>query len=159
MVLRQALRDAHNLGMVQQNVMERTRTPKRSKSEPVRALTVDELHLIMNAMPDRLRRLTLFLAYSGLRRGEVCGLSWDDVDMRAGTIQVRRQVVPIHGNPVVEDVKTKAGRRQFVLAPQAVDLLKTQKMVQEEDRLAAGSTYDNPEGLRPAMCCISSVRS
>src|SRR5262249_46208494 len=56
-----------------------------------------------------------FLLAYGLRRGEVLGLSWDDVDFAQGVIHVRRQVVRAGGRLHLGPVKTTAGVRELPL--------------------------------------------
>ena len=65
---------------------------------------------------------TLLLAY-GLRRGEILGLSWDDVDFDQGVIHVRRQVVRAGGQLHLGPVKTTAGVRELPLLEIARDAL------------------------------------
>ena len=59
-------------------------------------------------------------AYTGLRRGELCGLAWDAVDLDAGAVHVVRQVVVVRGGKQLqEEPKTSAGRRDVPLVVQA----------------------------------------
>jgi integrase len=54
--------------------------------------------------------LVRLAAVTGLRRGELCGLRFDDFDAEAGTLAVRRQIVLVDGQPVVSPTKTRATR-------------------------------------------------
>jgi integrase len=57
-----------------------------------------------------------YLALSGLRRGEVAGLKWDDVDLDAGTLTVARNRVQVGSQTVVENTpKTPSSRRTLPL--------------------------------------------
>jgi integrase len=64
----------------------------------------------------------LLLAY-GLRRGEVLGLSWQDVDMGNGVIRIRQQLVRAGGRLRLGPVKSAAGRRELPLIGIAHDVL------------------------------------
>ncbi len=64
---------------------------------------------------------------TGLRRGELLGLKWEDIDMQQGIIRVRRQVSRIDGKIVEAPLKTKNSYRAVTISPQAVEVLKTQK--------------------------------
>jgi integrase len=48
---------------------------------------------------------------SGMRRGELCGLRWVDVDLDGGTISVKRSITAVQNKVVADVVKTKRSRR------------------------------------------------
>ena len=64
---------------------------------------------------------------TGLRRGELLGLKWEDIDMKQGIIRVRRQISRIDSKIVEAPLKTKNSYRAVTISPQAVEVLKTQK--------------------------------
>lgn len=64
---------------------------------------------------------------TGLRRGELLGLKWEDIDLTAGVIRVRRQVSRIDGKIVEAPLKTKNAYRTVTISPQAVEVLNAQK--------------------------------
>ena len=64
---------------------------------------------------------------TGLRRGELLGLKWEDIDLTAGVIRVRRQVSRIDGKIVEAPLKTKNAYRMVTISPQAIEVLNTQK--------------------------------
>lgn len=64
---------------------------------------------------------------TGLRRGELLGLKWSDIDWENGVITVRRQVARVDGQIVEAPLKTKNSYRAVSISPQAVEVLKTQK--------------------------------
>jgi integrase len=83
----------------------------------------------------------------GLRRGEGLGLSWDDLDWEAGTVQVRRQVQAISAKVVVSEyTKTDAGRRTLPIAPTLLDRLRAHQCNQAEERALMGPDW-NKRGL------------
>lgn len=90
-------------------------TPK-----PVSALEGDELARFLACAGDH-RPLFEFLAYTGLRIGEGLGLTWADVDYENGLIRVHRQLTRhrVHG-----PLKTPAGKREVMLAPAILKLLR-----------------------------------
>ncbi|MCU7804225.1 MAG: tyrosine-type recombinase/integrase [Candidatus Thiodiazotropha sp. (ex Lucinoma borealis)] len=71
----------------------------------------------------RIRNLLQFAFFSGLRTSELFGLMWGDVDWRHGVIRVQRAVV----ERKLKETKTKAGTRDIILLPSALDALKDQK--------------------------------
>ncbi|MFG6353737.1 MAG: site-specific integrase, partial [Oscillospiraceae bacterium] len=64
---------------------------------------------------------------TGLRRGELLGLKWEDIDWENGTIQVRRQIARIDGEVVEAPLKTKNSYRSVSIGQDAVQILKEQQ--------------------------------
>lgn len=64
---------------------------------------------------------------TGLRRGELLGLKWEDIDWEQGTIQVRRQIARIDGEVVEAPLKTKNSYRSVSIGQDAVEILKDQQ--------------------------------
>ena len=69
---------------------------------------------------------------TGLRRGELLGLKWQDVDWKNGIIKVRRQVARIDGEIVEAPLKTKNSYRAVTISQQAIEVLKQQKAKTKE---------------------------
>jgi integrase len=67
------------------------------------------------AKPDPLYAAFVVLIFYGLRRGEALGLRWEDIDLDAGTIQIRMQLQRIRGELLLSPVKTQAGSRDLPL--------------------------------------------
>ena len=64
---------------------------------------------------------------TGLRRGELLGLKWTDVDWKNGVIKVRRSIARMNGEIVESTLKTKNSYRAVTISQQAIEVLKTQK--------------------------------
>ena len=64
---------------------------------------------------------------TGLRRGELLGLKWQDIDWKNGIIKVRRQIARVDGQIVEAPLKTKNSYRTVTISPQAIEVLKQQK--------------------------------
>ncbi len=64
---------------------------------------------------------------TGLRRGELLGLKWSDIDWKNGIIKVKRQVARVDGKVTEAPLKTKNSYRTVTISPQAVEVLKQQK--------------------------------
>jgi integrase len=90
---------------------------------------------------DRLGSLWLLAASSGLRRGELLGASWHDLDLEAATLTVRSTRVAYGSLVVTKEPKTARSRRTIPLSPRTVDALRTWKARQGRERLAAGAAY------------------
>ena len=84
--------------------------------------------------------------HTGLRRGELLGLRWTDVDLDAGTLTVRRSL-DVDGTFKVP--KNKAARRTLKLTPRALDALKTHKVHQNGERLQVGARWKDHDLVFP----------
>jgi len=83
---------------------------------------------------DRLAQLWRVFAMTGMRRGEVCGLRWEDVDLERGRLSVRRALIP-HGDGVItSELKTAKGRRQIALDAATLEAFKAQALQQLADQ-------------------------
>ena len=75
-----------------------------------RALTADEIALVTD-FQHRARPAVMMMLYAGLRKGELLALTWDDIDLEAGTVTVNKSVEYIGETPRVKAPKTTAGCR------------------------------------------------
>ena len=85
-----------------------------------------------------------YLALSGLRRGEIAGLMWSDVDFDAGTITVARSRVELGGGPTTvleNEPKTKASRRTLPLDEGLLALLRRASARYAQEKLALGAAH------------------
>ena len=64
---------------------------------------------------------------TGLRRGELLGLQWEDLDLERGSLRVKRQIARINGEVVEAPLKTKNAYRTLPLAKDTIDVLNQQK--------------------------------
>ena len=64
---------------------------------------------------------------TGLRRGELLGLKWGDIDWKNGVIKVKRQIARVDGKVIEAPLKTKNSYRTVTISPQAVEVLKQQR--------------------------------
>ena len=104
--LRAALEDAMREEMLDKNVAELVQASDAVKAERV-PLTVDEMRILLKATrDDRLYAMFVVLALLGMRRSEMLGLRWEDVDLARGTLQVRRGLHRIGGKLQLMATKT-----------------------------------------------------
>jgi integrase len=150
--LRRALSDAVRDGLVHRNVAALARPPRvaRRTIEPGRDyLDASQLRrLLAVATEYRIGALITVATTTGLRQGELLGLSWDDVDWTARTLTVRRSMARAWGGGYeLAETKTNRSRRSVHLAAAAVDALRREEREQAAARHAAGSAWQDRDRL------------
>jgi integrase len=83
---------------------------------------------------------------TGLRRGELLGLRWSDLDLKAGTLTVNQSIERIKGKVAFKAPKTNKSRRSITLPAVTVQALQEYRAAQAEERLKLGLGRD-PRGL------------
>ena len=95
------------------------------KGREMKVLTPEEIQrLLIQAREDGCYELLLLELATGLRRGEILALQWDDLNFRTGALRVERQVHRVKGELVVSQPKTKAGNRTVLLPAPVLKVLK-----------------------------------
>jgi integrase len=104
-----------------------------------RTLTADEMFTILDH--DCRDRHLWALALYGLRRGEIAGLRWANVDLKAKTVSVVENRVVVGEEVVVDTPKSKASNRALPMPDEVVEVLRAARKRQAEERLAFGQGY------------------
>lgn len=143
--LRSAYRYAVNNGLLASDPIRSVRPPRASRPQ-LRVWTPDDARAFLDATrSDRLGWAWSLLLTRGPRRGEVCGMRWDDIDFEAGVWRISRTRIIANGKAVEGIPKTAAGRRPVPLDELLLGLLRAYKVRQATEQLAAGESY-NAEG-------------
>ena len=90
---------------------------------------------------DDLYTVWLTAAMTGARRGELLGLTWEDIDLEAAQLTIRRAHVEVGGEIRESKPKTTSGIRTIALDPETVSTLKRHSKAQKEAHLAAGARW------------------
>lgn len=112
--------------LIPSNPCKGTAVPK-CNYPPKRILTEDELNRFMEAIQKEPLWYDFFYTEitTGLRRGEICGLKWDDLNFETGKLSVKRSINSVRGKDVsVGETKTEKGKRDILLPPSTLHLLK-----------------------------------
>ncbi|HFK5957383.1 TPA: tyrosine-type recombinase/integrase, partial [Enterococcus faecium] len=147
-VLKNALNMAvYPWGLIKQNPMLYVKTPKYE----ARPTTKKDLKIISLEDFDHMLEITpeghpFYIPlnigfYTGMRVGEVCGLTWDDVDFSNGTITVEKQMVKNDGAWVYGTPKTSSSNRTIFIGQTLLAILKKHKKQQLENRMKYGKLY------------------
>ncbi len=146
-VLSIALRDAERDGLVVRNVARLARQPKVTPRE-IHVPTEDEAACLIAAAPGhRLGALIVTALGTAMRQGELLGMTRECLDLDAGTVRVEWSLVWIGREPRLGRPKTTESRQVVCITPFAVAALRAHLARQAEDRLAAGSRWQDADGL------------
>ena len=132
--LHKALSQAVSDGIVPRNAAH-VKAPRPAPE--IRPLSEDEARAFLDAARqsgERFEALYVLAITTGLRRGELLGLRWDDADLEFGTLRVGRALVRRGGRHTLGETKTRRGRRQINLTPRTVNALKKHRKKQLERR-------------------------
>jgi integrase len=143
--LRRALRDAMADGLVVRNVAAQARPPRARRVEMHTWTAAEVGAFLASVREDRLYAAWLLLATLGLRRGELLGLRWTDVDLTTGRIAIRSTLVMVDGKPAMAEPKTAKGRRSLTLAPEVLETLRAHRARQVAERLSWGASYTDSD--------------
>ncbi len=137
-VLEHAVREEEIPRNVARNVRMGTPHPKRT--EP---FTTAEARRFLDATSShRLHALFELALHTGLRKGELLGLRWEDLDLDDGTAAIRRTLQRLTGHGLTPlPVKTRTSERRIALPARCAQSLKLHRDRQEAERLAAGDNW------------------
>ena len=150
-VLHKALKQAAALGYIQQNPSDNVVLPRVEKKE-MQILEANDIPMFLAAIDEsKMGNLFYVSLFTGMRRGEVCGLTWDCVDFDRGMIWVKRQLVRSHnpGGPGFVLAATKNDKTRVITpAPSVMERLRSEKEKQVANEKKACSLWvGNPDNL------------
>lgn len=138
------------LQLIQSNPMIYVKAPKMEKQPRKRIiLNMEEWNRIIERFPfENKHHVPMMIGFhTGMRIGEVYGLTWDNVDLEAGTITVMRQQTKVKINENVNarwcfgPPKSKASYRTVKIGETLINVLKKHKLRQKQNKLAYGEYY------------------
>jgi integrase len=141
-VLRRAIRWAETEGMVGRNVAALAPGVKVPRAEG-RALTAEQARTLLEHVHGHPLEAAFVVALAlGLRRGELLGLAWDDIDFDAGRLTVHRNLTRLpHQGLTLADTKTAGSRRTLHLPVIVIEALRAHRTRQLAERLQIGPAW------------------
>ncbi|MGB9920921.1 MAG: tyrosine-type recombinase/integrase [Moorellales bacterium] len=156
-VIQAALKQAVREGLVLRNVAQAASPPRLRKKER-RVLSQEEQRKFLAVLEeDRLGAAFLLDLATGLRRGEILGLRWQDVDLEGGTISVRRALAEVKSESLPEgqrpagrktalifqEPKSEKGIRTIPVPEAVLPALRAHRARQAQERLLLGPAYQD----------------
>jgi integrase len=124
-------------GIVARNVCAATEKPRQRHAPGVTWTAEEARRFLVAAKDDTYWPLWLLALKTGLRRGELLGVRWSDLDLDRGTLTVQQTIGVLAGAPCIKPPKTDAGRRVVKLSADVVAALKDHRRAQVERQLSA----------------------
>lgn len=144
LMLRKAFDDAVGLLFLRSNPALGAKPPKsaRSAGAAIRNWTTSELRRFLAENRDHHHWPLWYLAANtGMRRGELLGLRWRDVDLATARLSIRTTILSVGYQITASDPKTARGARTIDLDPRTVQILRDHRVRQEERRRELGCGY------------------
>ena len=149
-VVSKVLATAVKWDYLEKNPAERADPPKVPYRE-MRYLDEEETRemlILLESEPIQYRTMITLLVYTGIRRGELCGLEWRDIDFENKVIHISRSSQYIGDKQIItKEPKTRSGFRHFVMSDTICEILKEYQRWQLEQRFKAGPDWQNTDRL------------
>lgn len=130
---------------------------KNTKKE-IQTITKRQFDILLKKFPKGgLYYIPLQIAYhTGMRRGEICALTWNDIDLNKKTIDVNKNMIlNMNGEYELTEPKTQSSYRMISIGETLSRILKEHKVYQKEMKLKFGEYYNDNNYPMPDMVCTS----
>lgn len=134
---------------------ERIKPPKVEQTQPkfFDDLEVIKLIELLDKEPVQYSTMIKLLLYTGFRRGELCGLEWDDIDFKNNIIHICRESLYLPEKGIYDDIgKTNSSIRSIKVSSSVTEMLKEYKIWQSEEKLKIGDRWENSSRLFTSWC-------
>lgn len=130
-------------GLIGRNPIAGIERPRAESSVMKAWSTKEARQFLQSVRNDRVAFAWSLLLARGLRRGELCGLRWEDIDFDAKVLRISRTRVVVNGSAIDSVPKTKSGRRSVPLDSSLVAILRSHKARQATEKLTAGGANED----------------
>lgn len=140
--------------LIPSNPCARVKPPKADKKEAVYLDEIQAAELInaLDSEPLRYKTIVMLLLYSGMRRGELCGLEWSDIDFDRNLISISKSRLYLPEFGVYNDTTKNKSSERVIRIPQAMtELLKIYKTFQIEEQLKHGDQWHENNNVFKAV--------
>jgi len=151
--INKALDQAVKEKLLTDNVCKAVELPKKQEEKKLHTWTIKQVNKFLKVAKDYKYYPLLFLALNtGMRRGELLGLQWKDIDMDKKRLEINRQLARTDKGLIFKKPKTKTSQRTIPLPDPVVNYLGSHKIKQGEKRLALGQSYNDND-----LVCSNSI--
>ena len=148
--LQKALSQAVRDDLIPRNVASGERPRSSRHQGEAKALSPTQVRaLLAEARGERNEAIYIAAIHRGLRKGELLGLKWTDLDLDGGTLSVRRSLKVTDHGLGFGPTKNKASRRSVPLNKSVVAALKAHRLRQNEERLQLGELWEDQDLVFP----------
>ncbi|MQB00399.1 MAG: tyrosine-type recombinase/integrase [Actinobacteria bacterium] len=141
-MLHKALHDAVRWNYLPRNVAEFADPPRQTAGKAMSTWTPEELRTFLQFVEDNpLYAAWVLAANTGMRRGEVLGLRWQDIDFDRRRLAIRHTIISIDYRVEISEPKTARGRRSVALDGGTVAALRAHRAAQNQEKLMLGEAY------------------
>lgn len=146
MILKRALGEAVRWSLIPRNPADLADPPRPAATPTMRTWSAGELRAFLeHVKDDRLYAAWVLAATTGLRRGELLGLNWRDVDLEAGRVGITRTLLAVADKLSFSAPKTPKSRRSVALDPTTLAALRDHRVAHAEERLRWGPVYQDAD--------------
>lgn len=153
-LLHAAFQQAVDLSIIHNNIVRLSKAKKIVRDEPG-IFNKNEINKIISYTKDKIPAfypIFLLAAHTGMRRGEVLGLRWKDVNLKNGTVIIRQQLQRVGSEITFQPPKTKSGKRKISIPAVVTNTLQglrdDEKTIDiKQETLVFRNTNNNP--VRP----------
>lgn len=136
--------------IIASNPCERVKPPKAERKEAKYLDEKQSLELLqcLDEEPIMYKTLFMLILYTGMRRGEACGLTWDDIDLKNEIIDINKTSIYTPERGVFDDDTKNSSSRRVVRVPAPmIEQLRKYKRHQAQQRLKLGDKWENSDKL------------
>ncbi|MBQ6265294.1 MAG: site-specific integrase [Clostridia bacterium] len=148
-VISKVLEVAWKWGLIDENVAKRA-DPPSPRSKETSCMNEEEAINVLSLLRDepiQYKTMISLLILFGIRRGELCGLEWKDIDFDNQTISIRRNSQYVSGEIITKDPKTQKSTRVLSMDDYSLALLNEYKTFQDEKKKKAGPLWTDTDRL------------
>jgi len=141
-ILNSVLEKAVDMNIIPYNVVHRVKLPKMPKYEGKSYTEEQAINLLSVIGDEPLKPCIILGLFYGLRRSEILGLRWQDIDFDKGVIQIRNTVVHVKELVEAEHTKNEASAADMYIVPETREYLLSLKRQYAENRLLCGKSFN-----------------
>ncbi len=149
-VVRLTLSTATRLGIIKRNYAHRMYiTCRHPDADKVKSMTFEEakrLLQICEQLDIRKKTIITFIMFTGVRKGEICGLNWSDIDFDNKKVRIVRQYEAVSKRGLIlKEPKTEAGTRELELSDHLISVIQDYRKWYEEKRSSMGDKWQGED--------------